>query len=124
MSEEVVPEIPNAEAMEDMEDIIDILNEESEIALREDIDSEPNEDDEDSEDDNDDMDEDEDDDEEDGDGDEAKVNREAYTGKIFDLITSLQSRDVPLEDEWDNDDDTGYITISLTEDEFFEFENV
>jgi hypothetical protein len=46
-----------------------------------------------------------------------------YTNKIFDLISTAQSR-AYNGDEWENDDDTGYITISLTEDEFFEFENV
>lgn len=43
--------------------------------------------------------------------------------KIFELISSLQGRDFQG-DEWENDDDAGYITISLTEDEFFDLENV
>lgn len=48
-----------------------------------------------------------------------------FVGKIFDLINTLQQREVnPTVDEWDNDDDAGYITISLSEQEFVEFEEV
>ncbi len=48
-----------------------------------------------------------------------------FVGKIFDLINTLQHREtIPTVDEWDNDDDAGYITISLSEQEFVEFEEV
>ncbi len=48
-----------------------------------------------------------------------------FVGKIFDLINTLQQREtIPTVDEWDNDDDAGYITISLSEQEFVEFEEV
>jgi hypothetical protein len=48
-----------------------------------------------------------------------------FVGKIFDLINTLQQREIsPDVDEWENDDDAGYITISLSEQEFVEFEEV
>lgn len=55
-------------------------------------------------------------------------------GRVFELIASLQAsrtartagaaQGPDLEDEWENDDDNGYIAVGLTEEEFFEFENV
>lgn len=48
-----------------------------------------------------------------------------FVGKIFDLIRTLQQREAsPTVDEWDNDEDSGYITISLSQQEFVEFEEV
>lgn len=49
---------------------------------------------------------------------------QSFSNKIFDLINALQNREVPVNDEWDNDDDSGYITITLTDQEFFEYEDV
>jgi hypothetical protein len=49
---------------------------------------------------------------------------QSLSNKIFDLINALQNREVPVKDEWDNDDDSGYITITLTDQEFFEYEDV
>lgn len=48
---------------------------------------------------------------------------QSLSNKIFDLINALQNREVPVKDEWDNDDDSGYITITLTDQEFFEYED-
>eukprot|EP00981_Chlorochromonas_danica_P005502 scaffold1116_cov180-Ochromonas_danica.AAC.2 len=64
---------------------------------------------------------------EDEDEEEGEEKRRSYRerpdhNKIFELISSLQGRDFQG-DEWENDDDAGYITISLTEDEFFDLEN-
>lgn len=50
--------------------------------------------------------------------------QEGFSNKIFSLIYALQNRDDTVEDEWDNDDDAGYVTITLSEQEFFEFEDV
>jgi hypothetical protein len=61
--------------------------------------------------------------EEDDDDEEIQRRDRDYSSKIFDLISSIQSREF-AGDEWENDDDTGYITLSLTEEEFFEFESV
>lgn len=60
------------------------------------------------------------DDDEEGDG-----RGQHFVGKIFNLIESLQGRAANLvADEWENDDDAGYITVTLTETEFFDYEDV
>lgn len=53
------------------------------------------------------------------------------TQKISELLLSLQNRTLltdgindMLTDEWDDDDDNGYLIITLSEDEFFELEEV
>lgn len=46
------------------------------------------------------------------------------SAKIFELIDSMKTRVVEVEDEWDNDEDTGYITVTLSDQEFFEYEDV
>lgn len=49
-----------------------------------------------------------------------------FNKKIFELINSMKSRSstIVLDDEWDNDDDSGYIMMTLTENEFFDYEDV
>ncbi|RYG68300.1 hypothetical protein EON64_05485 [archaeon] len=49
--------------------------------------------------------------------------RGEQSARIFEIIDSLQQREFSG-DEWENDDDVGYITISLNEEEFFDYENV
>lgn len=47
--------------------------------------------------------------------------------RIFELINALLSRpdyDEDEYDEWDHDDDAGYISISLTDEEFYAYEEV
>lgn len=58
------------------------------------------------------------------DGDESDDLNQTMSAKIFELIDSMKTRVVELEDEWDNDDDTGYITVTLSDQEFFEYEDV
>lgn len=51
--------------------------------------------------------------------------QDVFSSKLFSLISSLQQRDGKEEiDEWENDDDAGYVSVTLTEEEFFEFEDV
>lgn len=51
--------------------------------------------------------------------------QDIFSNKLFSLISSLQQRDGKEEiDEWENDDDAGYVSVTLTEEEFFEFEDV
>jgi hypothetical protein len=56
--------------------------------------------------------------------DQQDEDRDNFSAKVFELIESMKIRDIPLDDEWDNDDDTGYITVTLTDQEFFEYEDV
>jgi hypothetical protein len=58
------------------------------------------------------------------DGLQDEEERDNFSAKVFELIESMKIRDIPLDDEWDNDDDTGYITVTLTDQEFFEYEDV
>jgi hypothetical protein len=49
-----------------------------------------------------------------------------FSSKIFELITSMKNRaeSIPGDDEWDNDEDSGYIMMTLTDQEFFDYEDV
>lgn len=58
------------------------------------------------------------------DGDGSENHNHSMSSKIFELIDSMKSRIVEIDDEWDNDDDTGYITVTLSDQEFFEYEDV
>lgn len=57
------------------------------------------------------------------DEDNTSAPRGEQSARILELIDSLQQRQFSG-DEWENDDDIGYITISLNEEEFFDYENV
>jgi hypothetical protein len=49
---------------------------------------------------------------------------ESFSNKLFSLIQSLQQREDDCNDEWETDEDCGYVTITLTEQEFYDFEDV
>lgn len=49
---------------------------------------------------------------------------DSINNKILDLVDTLKTRNPDVQDEWDNDDDAGYMTLTLTENEFFELEQV
>lgn len=50
--------------------------------------------------------------------------QEVFSNKLFNLISSLQSREETTVDEWENDDDAGYVTVTLSEAEFYDYEDV
>lgn len=50
--------------------------------------------------------------------------QEVFSAKLFNLIASLQQGNEEKVDDWENDDDAGYLTITLSETEFFDFEEV
>lgn len=55
----------------------------------------------------------------------ASLVNEKDLGNIHDQETpSPAERDSLCSDEWENDDDLGYVTIQLSEQEFFEMEEV
>jgi hypothetical protein len=55
---------------------------------------------------------------------EAPSPQEVFSAKLFNLIASLQQNNEEKVDDWENDDDAGYLTITLSEPEFFDFEEV
>ena len=59
---------------------------------------------------------------------EVGVESDGSQRKILDLILTLQQRllaqDDAAADEWENDEDTGYMVVALAEDDFFELEEV
>lgn len=54
----------------------------------------------------------------------TQSSQEVFSNKLFGLISSLQSREETATDEWENDDDAGYVTVTLSEPEFYDFEDV
>ncbi len=48
----------------------------------------------------------------------------APTSRIYEYILQLENNEDRDEDEWDNDDDNGYLTVQLSEEEFYELEEV
>jgi serine/threonine protein kinase len=48
--------------------------------------------------------------------------QEVFSSKLFTLVASLQESNANRFDDWANDDDAGYLTITLSELEFSDFE--
>ena len=66
------------------------------------------------------------DEEEEGDGeeDDSPSPQDVFTSKLFSLIARIQLKNEERLDDWENDDDAGYLTITLSEPEFIDFEEV
>lgn len=67
------------------------------------------------------------DDEEEEEGEEEAPESDGSQRKILNLILTLQQRlqvQGDAADEWENDEDTGYMIVALTEEDFFELEEV
>jgi hypothetical protein len=61
--------------------------------------------------------------------DDERLKDGPFVTKVLNIVSTLKQRERerdqhPALDEWENDDDNGYVTISLSEQEFMEFEEV